>query len=427
MIHNYLTATRGIGYKRSVNSKLAKYYDEIFSQLVAVLRLLLDEDFEPPDMVVAYTSFMYTETVTFQTHRYLVYDQYLGQVLNRLNRLVFENSPPTEVDAYLAKLFALRSLQAGKSTQALEYALVHDSMKGYLSKSDPAPSQTRVYFTTLQEAFVIAHELAHIMYGHDSAMVEHWKSSFSAGVTKWNELSKKKLELFDPDFAENYAHEEAIRDSDRAYRRRYGDLRSDVEREEYLKVVRSRLEGIDLTSTVGSDLWTVQSSSGNVEECVCDHIAASLVCAWGETRFDLDVRWALAASFLGLHHLRLLRSIDVDAITESSADDGRFSELWEETQVRLRVFRQAAMGRLHYEREIEELSAASRLMAEVNESYYSIIDDQLWDGFFGGSIDSRLVQIRESHAVDEILDSSDAHSAVFSLCDLEDPRTILPT
>ncbi len=118
VISAYLALTRGHDFSEGVRTEQVALYKFAYDYGWRQLRALTGSQLNVPQLRTVYTSKAHAEAVSIGEHTYIVYDQYLGQIINRLSRLFFEDADPREVDAYLFKLFALRSLTQGQYQSA---------------------------------------------------------------------------------------------------------------------------------------------------------------------------------------------------------------------------------------------------------------------------------------------------------------------
>jgi hypothetical protein len=422
VIEDYLLTTRGEGYATSVRPEFAAHYARTAEGIVAILRCLVDDSFKQPSLIVTYSSFMHTECVSLAGEKSLIYDQYLGQVLNRLNRLWFEDAPPDQVDVYLAKLFALRYLRSERRPRAIEYAATYYANRAMLAKPDPKTAGARGKFTAIQEAFVLAHEIAHSIYDSNDHLAASWRSSFFAGVEAWGEIEQQLEEQhLGPD--SQWRRQEIVaalgRERERAYRRRFGIAGSDAELDKLLEEKRRKDDSEESFDSMPLDLQTLNSSARVTEECTCDHVAARLATLWAQITLGAGTATALAACFLAMHHLRLLRYIDVHAERGGRIVAGEKRSVWAETATRLRAFRCGALGRVQQECDPDVVSEAFDGLREVNEQHYKVIMDQVLEDLFDESMSRSIAIARERRLVDGILKAHDAQSAVLFFCDLK--------
>lgn len=105
------------------------------------------------------------ECVKLGEHTWLIYDQYMGQSMNLLNRIFIEAEDDTLAFTYFHKVLAERLLEVGKLNEALHCAKVysrhHDRLKG--KRID---ERLRGTFTSVQEKFYFYHELGHQVHAN---------------------------------------------------------------------------------------------------------------------------------------------------------------------------------------------------------------------------------------------------------------------
>lgn len=217
----------------------------------------------------------------------LVYDQHLGQILSRLTRLVHGQVSTRAVDAYLYKLFGQRLLVAGEVVGALAMwvrSQGHESLPGESEEQ----LDERLELVVAQEAFVIAHELTHVLLNRIPEV----------RVELSEEIFDFVQRILPPgaDVAEAYA--DFWRDSIVDVYARYGVTinRDMIEADEY---ETSRDPGAEL-----------RSNPCLLEEVICDYagaIASAQVC-----KVIAGIRYerAFTAAAIALHNLRLLQMLD---------------------------------------------------------------------------------------------------------------------
>ena len=101
---------------------------------------------------------------------WLIYDQYLGQTFNLLNRLFFNAEGEREAITYFHKYIAERTLEHGRAELGVSLANFYDDERDGVRRTvdgDPL----RPAFTIVGEQFAIFHELSHdiLESGHDFA------------------------------------------------------------------------------------------------------------------------------------------------------------------------------------------------------------------------------------------------------------------
>jgi hypothetical protein len=217
----------------------------------------------------------------------LIYDQHLGQILSQLTRLVHGQALTEAVDAYLHKLFGQRLLVAGEIVGAL--AMWVRSQEGELMPTESGEQLIeRLELVCAQEAFVIAHELTHVLLNLvPDIRVELSKEVFDF-VQRIPPPGAEVVEAY-PDF---------WRDSVVDVYARYGSTidREAIEAQEY--------------ETPRDPSTELRSNPQLLEEVICDYagaIASAQVCkVMARIRFERS----FTAAGMALHHLRLLQMLD---------------------------------------------------------------------------------------------------------------------
>lgn len=138
---------------------------------------------------IVYTPSRRAERLRIGGESWLIYDQYLGQTFNILNRIFFNAEGEREAIAYFHKYIAERTLEYGQAELGIEPANFYAEQKNLLRKTvDGNP--LRAAFTILAEQFAVFHELSHeiLNSGHDSA-------GFYMGIVADNIASKREFHL----------------------------------------------------------------------------------------------------------------------------------------------------------------------------------------------------------------------------------------
>ena len=401
MIDAYLAATRGIDCQTRANQTLRAHYTRAFEWLTERLHTWIGSDLDVAELRVLYTPLAQADTFTLATKRYVIYDQYLGQVMNRLNRLLFEDATIQETDTYLSKIFAVRCLAAGQPATALGYAMLYFGGQDHLTRSQGGPLSTiRLVFTGIQEVFVLAHELAHcvVKAGGDPILK----------ALAWY-VTSMRIEAQEVDSATRPAAEEVARDivADQraAYERRYGPVADEEEAERVDAEARASFSRLaPQVSSFEGQLRQALADPVLATECLCDGIAFSLCAEWAREHTDLSKVGALRAAFVGLHHVRLLRAIDLSV---AHGADGELEGI-AETQTRVTLARLICriflwlpkMGSVVDTERVgdDEWSEDLRLLGEglrfENERYAAILNDEVIFGSYQHAVEPKLEALR---------------------------------
>ena len=121
-----------------------------------------------PTIHVIHSPFAQPTSVFDVNGRHLIYDQYLGQLFNRLTRIELLDADPRIVDSYVLKIFGQRNLIRGKSSVAGAMADVAGSVatpsdiQRALAENEDL-LRLRVFVASAQEEFAIGHELIHTL------------------------------------------------------------------------------------------------------------------------------------------------------------------------------------------------------------------------------------------------------------------------
>ena len=426
MIEEFIEATRGPRVQVRVLPQQAAIYQSMFRWVSRRLDSMIGSG-EPADrLLVVYSHAGQAETVSMDGERIVVYDQYLGQIMNRLNRLLFESAPVVEVDAYLCKLFALRYLCAGRPREALEYAALYHAWSDRLTNSDPATSAERRKFTLAQECFVLAHEIAHCIFQEEREPARQasswWVVSTRAEAREADEIAAK---IPPDDFPVSY-----LRDFYAALDRRFGEATA----EELAEREARRPEDVlppDVLDPVAESflqmLRRVLADPRLAEECACDAVALNVTTQWARGHLRMSATEALSAAVVGLHHLRLLRHIEGLA----SRGPGRHQEinpLLHETQTRLSLARLSAQTyawlpavaprKVAPPGKSGHAPGLHQALRFENERYAAIISDHLVFELFDQDAGPPIERMRAAGLHDDEPGAPDAWTQVLTLCGL---------
>jgi hypothetical protein len=429
VIEQFIEATRGPGFRANVDPSLAATYQFNFRWIIRCLDSLISSGPYPVDrLLVVNTPAAQAETIEMGGERVIVYDQYLRQVMNTLNRLLFDQAEVREVDAYLCKLFALRYLASGRPSEAIEYACVYDCWSDRLRKPDPASAEECLRFTAVQECFILAHEIAHCIVDYGGWPVGEayaWWISVTSIEAKDADKAHRKLRA-------DRVPERLKRDFFVALDRRFGPATEDE-----LRLRRSMFEEVPPPRALRPDVEThiqmitrVLSDLRLAEECLCDGIALNVTVLWATKVLRMRANHALRAAIVGLHHLRLLCHMDALASAVLDTPDNiRFSV--SDTQTRLSLARLTARSFTWLptlgQRRVKLRGATGhvgRLQKELryeNERYTAVIWDQLVWGLFQDRVKPMIELFRAPRNVfGDAHGSTDLRARVLAMCNLDE-------
>ncbi len=112
---------------------------------------------------IVYSPSRQAETRTFGEHTWLIYDQYMGQSMNLLNRIFIEANDDEPAFIYFHKVLSERLLEVGNLNESLHcasiYAQEREKLKGKFTNE-----KLRDTLTKAQERFYFYHEFGHRIY-----------------------------------------------------------------------------------------------------------------------------------------------------------------------------------------------------------------------------------------------------------------------
>lgn len=265
----------GSDFQHRVQPLLTQEYQKIGSSVWKGMRDPADE--REPTVVTVHSPFAKPVTLESEGVSHLVYDQYLGQIFNRFTKMYLIHPSRQAVQNYAFKLMSQRALLRGHFLEALSFGSVysqdahHWESAANLGAEGEALIFTRGTLVRLQETFVIAHELAHIL--HKSELQVESRSAATEAV---------QIDL------------ERVVDSFQAAT--HNDLLSAHDRDYY----RQRFAALVRAS----------ESTTNVEELVCDRMAFRALA----TLYDIPAAQSLLAiaCLLALMNMRMLQYVDYE-------------------------------------------------------------------------------------------------------------------
>ncbi|OLS60270.1 hypothetical protein PSEMO_46810 [Pseudomonas putida] len=125
----------------------------------------------PTHFRIVYSTSRRVELVTLPDATWIVYDQYLGQSLNLLNRLFIEAGDLEPAIIYFHKVLAERLVEVGRLEQALHCAAFYDEHRDLLQPRR-LDEPWRFLLTEVHETFLMSHELGHRLYDQENALPE---------------------------------------------------------------------------------------------------------------------------------------------------------------------------------------------------------------------------------------------------------------
>lgn len=288
------------GRMRSVLPMQKKAYESAYKKLVEVAERYGLTD--APRLLVVSSMHALTEMIEVDSEKWIVYDQYLGQIFSRISALIRQDAPTKSIDIYLKKLYAGRLLVNGRTREAFLVALSHaveragDSFK---ADFDPVRHE-QIHF---QEVFVLAHELMHSALASNPVLrdlLQHTYLNFCmAEASDKHDRPRPTVEMIAESLADDF---------NRDYVRTHGEVDEAV-----LAAGKEKFVERAVTVLQSQDFLTSEQILHEpvlAEEVICDAYAAILtahVLGDGTSKSALAV---LTAAFDANQKLRLIKHMD---------------------------------------------------------------------------------------------------------------------
>jgi hypothetical protein len=168
MIQDYLDTTRQ--HNEDVSQSLASFYQSLYDRLISISHATIAGP--TPTLLVINTLNKKTQLVPLGGSRYLIHDQYLGQTINELTRIFYSATSPNDAKAMAYRLMSEAATCCGRievaTLLAYLYSVAFHQAHEYLESETVDQLATRSAAVCVQEAYVIAHEIAHHLWPYYS-------------------------------------------------------------------------------------------------------------------------------------------------------------------------------------------------------------------------------------------------------------------
>jgi hypothetical protein len=311
---------------------------------------------KPVELFVACTANAKSELLVADGVRTIVHDEYLGRTLNRMTRFVIHDWPPNLVQSWAFERVATAAWARGDAA-ATRLGLGFAAHVGRTAKPptpNPALDAVRQVFVTLQEFFVLAHEVAHSALGetaHES-LEKHLRDELDAILRQSAAVQEDLTEVL----AESMANDVA-----QAVARHLGMDEPPDDGFEQLKEFGRGGHDFD------EGAW-LRDHPYLYEEVACDLMATELTLEhFHEENSAIDTQTVLSAILMALHHLTSLEYL------ESLIGDHETGATLHATMVRKSVWRQ--MTRATYD--VQCPSPLGEVYAQITQDHAKKVGDQV--------------------------------------------------
>ena len=294
LVAAHLAATRITHMEEPLDGPLAGHYRAWHAELTDRLVTRFD-DLEPAPLFVTCTANARSELLSGAGWRTIVHDQHLGRTLNRMTYFVLNDWPSSRVQAWAFERLATAALGRG-DIDATQLALALSAGLSNLDEPptvDPARDAARAVMVTIQEFFVLAHEVAHTALGEAAhARLEgHLRDELETAFEQRTAVLEEQRDAIADQMARDVAE---------AVSRHLGAGAASAEDLERLR------DFADVDGGLDEAAW-LRTHPFLYEELACDLIATELTLEhFQDIDPAIDLRTVLPAVLMALHHLTSL-------------------------------------------------------------------------------------------------------------------------
>ena len=284
LIDRYIAQVR-MDFPERINSGFYEAMKgEVFARFVETFCL-------PVQFRLVYTPSRRTERISLGGETWLIYDQYLGQTLNLLNRIFVEAEGERPAIVYFHKYAAERALEYGKPLAGVYLANRYAEGRDIL-KSRGGDDLRRISYTILQERFAIFHEL-----GHELLESDHDFASVLMGVVSetLGDIRERRVSETLEDLIERYRTGDPAAYHDAPLEEAIAEMREEFTSEEGIQRRTDYLAALDDPATA--------------IELFCDFLAAD-ISLMPRPDTPAELAEALRAIYVGSYHLKTLSFVD---------------------------------------------------------------------------------------------------------------------
>lgn len=160
--------------------------EQWYQQPLNIIRTIAQNFGVNLNIKVVYSATRRAEHVTIGGAKWLIYDQYMGQSMNLLNRIFIESQDDQPAYSYFHKVLAERLLEVGKLPEALHCAAFYHNTRTTLAAKH-TDEVWRGFLTRTHERFHMYHELGHEVFADPKllpVMREHAETILTEMIQK---------------------------------------------------------------------------------------------------------------------------------------------------------------------------------------------------------------------------------------------------
>lgn len=167
---------------------------------------------ELPKVIIVYSLNKLCETFKYGDSNYIIYDQYLGQCFNKLNRLIYHEDE-REAKAYLCKLLGEEYYLINDISNCIPYLVSYHVNSSANFKQLPESFLSKKFeLNIVQESFVLFHEFAHSLINQNPDLLlkpkiflENTESAKIIIETVKEKIDQDKVDSYLSHFYEEFA------------------------------------------------------------------------------------------------------------------------------------------------------------------------------------------------------------------------------
>lgn len=368
-IEEYVQFTRKV--------KSTEIHSDYYNKLLSNIMKAHSKDYLPKICHICHTTERSCEIIILNDLTFLLYDQYLGQSMNMLNRIYLNSSDINDGLMYANKILAENSQLIGNPKLGVFFVMQYKSLQETCSSYKKEINYTlRSTYTLAQEYFVLLHEIYHFH-------INHTKSD-----RQFEGVKGLLRELIDNvgDFANVQAEETAnsiLHDRREVFKDR--SLYAEKTANKFI-LLKETIRSLPTSSYFGEFAGIIEEDYF-AEECICDELASRSTCAIMRQLHNVPDDVTLSAIYLGLLYLRLfstlrdtalrLQTDKDDELYEGNSFRSHLQSFFFEATIRQLFFRTIVPSLLHHKRNARQADDLHRIFIKINKQYTRLIEDPI--------------------------------------------------
>jgi hypothetical protein len=339
-----------------------------YKRLYSIIQNYAPFDVSNIDLVISYSTNKTAELLfNSRGKTILIYDQYLGQVFNMLNRIYFNSTEPEIAEYYSLKLHAEEFQLLGDPEIALVCAAAYRmNIDNYKSYKKDVDIDRRLNYTLIQEIFVMTHELVHHYFkNNDNTKIFDSIKNNTISLLKEKYSNKTSIDNIHSYLNDRHVALYGTKDSYMDYltKEQIEEIKIDYDKDNE----ESIQEFIDL----------VKNDNCLIEEILCDDIATEWLISFCKKELFISIENILDGIYVGLMNLRVLGIISEQA-RDFLEKESELLNFMKTSQIRLIRYRDKAS--FYYGLSLNNFEAGFEIQKKItssNERYSSILSDRI--------------------------------------------------